>query len=163
MNTSVKLDRIDLKILHELQANARITNQDLAGRVCLSPSSCLQRVRRLEQNDVLTSYHAKVNLPLVCRHLVCLVMASLKNHSQADFKAFEERVNSIPEIVECYTVSGEFDFFLKVICPDMVSYLEINDLLVGSADHAVNLSTHVVMSQSKSFNSINIAALRAAN
>lgn len=163
MNTSVKLDRIDLRILHELQANARITNQDLAERVCLSPSSCLQRVRRLEQDDILMSYHAKVNLSLVCRHLVCIATVSLKNHSQSDFKAFEELVNSIPEIVECYTVSGEFDFFLKVICPDMASYLEINDLLVSSIDHAVNVSTHVVMSQSKSFNSINVATLREAN
>lgn len=163
MKNTLKLDRIDIKILNEMQKNARITNQDLADRVCLSPSSCLQRVRRLEAESILVSYHAQVNLPLICRHLVCIATVSMKNHSQSDFRAFEELIQQMPEVVECYTVSGEFDFFLRIVCPDMNRYLEINDQLVSSADHLVNISTHVVMNQNKSFQEINIGSLMEAS
>jgi len=150
MNDAVKLDKNDLSILRELQKNARITNQDLAAKVGISPSSCLNKVRRLETENILVSYHAKVNLPMVCRHLVCIATVSLKNHLEADFRAFEELVSSIPEIVECFTVSGEFDYFLKIICPDMPKYLEINDELVNSRDYSISIKTHVVMSEGKS-------------
>ena len=153
------LDRIDLRILKELQRNARVTNQDLAIKACLSPSSCLQRVRRLEKNKILLSYHARVNLALICRHLLCIATVSLKNHSQHDFRSFEKRIRELPEVIECFTVSGEFDFFLKVLCPDMHRYLEINELLVGSNDYTVTISTHVVMNQNKHFDGFDIGSL----
>ncbi|WP_019601464.1 Lrp/AsnC family transcriptional regulator [Teredinibacter turnerae] len=155
----VSLDKTDLKILQVLQAEARITNQDLSERVNLSASSCLQRVRRLEQAGVLMSYHSRINLPLICRHIVCIATVSLKNHSQQDFREFEQLVKSTPEVVECYTVSGEFDFFLKIICPDMNQYLKVNDALVSSVNRSITINTHVVMNQNKYFEGLDLGKL----
>ncbi|GLS26343.1 Lrp/AsnC family transcriptional regulator [Marinibactrum halimedae] len=154
-----KLDRTDLKILQILQDEARITNQDLAERVSLSPSSCLQRVRRLESNGVISAYHAKVNLASVCRHVMCIATVTMKNHTREEFRAFEALINTIPEVVECVTVSGEFDFFLRIICPDMSSYLEINERLVSSVNYLVTINTHVVMNENKKFGAIDLSSL----
>lgn len=155
----VSLDKTDLKILQVLQAEARITNQDLAERVSLSPSSCLQRVRRLEQNGILMSYHARINLVEICRHNVFIATVSLKNHSRQIFDDFEKLVKSMPEVVECYTVSGEFDFFLKIICPDMNHYLKINETLLSVADRSITIKTHVVMDENKIYSSVDLASL----
>ena len=128
--TNLKIDKIDLKILERLQKDGRITNQKLAEKVCLSPSSCLQRVRRLENEEVILSYHARIDISRIARHIMCIATVSLKNHTPEEFRAFEDLVESIPEVVECYTVSGESDFFVRIICADMNRYLEINDQLV---------------------------------
>ena len=154
-----RLDNLDLKILAELQSDARITNQKLAERVALSPSSCLQRVRRLEQDGYLLSYHANLNLAAISRHISCIATVTIKDHNPQDFAAFEALVESIPEIVECYTVSGEFDFFLRVICPDMAHYLAINDSLVRSGDYSVSINTHVIMKENKNFQGVELNTL----
>lgn len=155
----MKLDRIDLKILSTLQNDARITNQNLAEAISLSPSSCLQRVRRLENSGVISSYHAQLELNQLCRHLVCIATVAMKNHTQEDFQAFEELITDIDEIVECLTVSGEFDFFLRIVCPDMQRYVEINELLVSSVKHAININTHVVMSENKRYTGVTLSTL----
>ena len=158
--TDLKLDRIDLKILQTLQRNGRITNQNLAEKVCLSPSSCLQRVRRLEKEQVIQSYHARIDLSRVARHIICLATVSLKNHTQQEFKAFESLVESIPEVVECYTVSGESDFLIRIICADMNRYLEINDQLVSSSSYQVTINSYVVMKENKAFEAVELNTLR---
>ena len=158
--TDLKLDRIDLKILQTLQGNGRITNQNLAEKVCLSPSSCLQRVRRLEKEQVIQSYHARIELSRVARHIICLATVSLKNHTQQEFKAFESLVESIPEVVECYTVSGESDFLIRIICADMNRYLEINDQLVSSSSYQVTINSYVVMKENKAFEAVELNTLR---
>jgi len=143
------LDKTDLRILRVLQHEARITNQDLADKIHLSPSSCLMRVRKLEQAGVLESYHASINLKQICRVVQCLVTISMKNQTKKDFAQFQDYVNSVPEVLECYTVSGEFDFFLKVVAPNMERYLELTDLLIECTEAEVHLSTHVVMDENK--------------
>ena len=146
------LDKIDLRILKVLQAQARITNQDLADEIHLSPSSCLMRVRKLEQLGVLESCHASIDLKKICRIVKCIVTISMHNQTKKDFSQFQEYVNKVPEVLECYTVSGAFDFFLKVAAPNMERYLEITDELIECTDAEVNLSTHVVMDENKSVN-----------
>lgn len=160
---SLKLDKLDLRILGILQQDGRITNQKLAEQVNLSPSSCLQRVRRLEQEGVIGSYHAHLNLDSIARHIMCIATVSLKNHTQEEFNAFESLIKTIPEVVECYTVSGESDFLLRVICPDMNRYVEINDQLVGNSSYQVTINTYVVMKENKSFSGVNLATLRDAS
>ena len=156
---STKLDKIDLRILQTLQKDGRITNQNLAERVNLSPSSCLQRVRRLDQAGVISYYQAHLNLGSIARHIICLATISVKNHTQEDFNAFEDLIESIPEVVECYTVSGESDFLLKVICADMRRYVEINDQLVGSSRYQVTINSYVVMKENKAFRGVDLATL----
>ena len=161
--TNLKLDKIDLKILETLQQDGRITNQDLAGQVCLSPSSCLQRVRRLESQQVIRSYHARIDLAAVARHIMCIATVSLKNHTHEEFKAFETLVESIPEVVECYTVSGESDFIIRIICADMNRYLEINNHLVSSSAYQVNINSYVVMKENKAFRRVELKTLKGAD
>ncbi len=155
----MKLDRIDLKILSTLQSDARITNQNLAEAIALSPSSCLQRVRRLENSGIISNYHAQLELNQLCRHLTCIATVAMKNHTQEDFRAFESLIGDIDEIVECLTVSGEFDFFLRIVCPDMQRYVEINEQLVSSVKHAININTHVVMTENKCFKGVALNTL----
>ena len=157
---SVKLDRIDQKILQILQQPGRITNQKLADQVSLSPSSCLQRVRRLETGGVIESYHARVNLTRVARHIICIATVSLRNHTQDEFTAFEALVEAIPEVVECFTVSGESDFLMRIICPDMNRYVEINDQLVASNSYQVTINSYVVMKENKPFRGIDLKTLQ---
>ena len=158
--TDLKIDKIDMKILQTLQKNGRITNQDLAEKVCLSPSSCLQRVRRLENEQVIQYYHARIDLSRITRHIMCIATVSLKNHTQQEFKAFESLIESIPEIVECYTVSGESDFLIRIICADMNRYMEINDQLVGSSSYQVTINSYVVMKENKAFEAVELNSLR---
>lgn len=161
--SQLKLDKIDLKILETLQQNGRITNQDLADKVCLSPSSCLQRVRRLESQQVIQSYHAKIDLAAVARHIMCIAAVSLKNHTHEEFIAFEGLVESIPEVVECYTVSGESDFIVRIICADMNRYLEINNQLVSSSTYQVNINSYVVMKENKAFEKVELKTLKGVD
>ena len=159
---SIKLDKIDQKILQILQQQGRITNQKLADQVSLSPSSCLQRVRRLETGGVIESYHARVDLASVARHIICIATVSLRNHTQDEFNAFEALVESIPEIVECFTVSGESDFLMRIICPDMNRYVEINDQLVSSNSYQVTINSYVVMKENKPYKGIDLSTLQEA-
>ena len=157
---SIKLDRIDQKILQILQQQGRITNQKLADQVSLSPSSCLQRVRRLETGGVIESYQARINLTRVARHIICIATVSLRNHTQDEFTAFEALAEAIPEVVECFTVSGESDFLMRIICPDMNRYVEINDQLVASNSYQVTINSYVVMKENKPFRGIDLKTLQ---
>jgi Lrp/AsnC family transcriptional regulator of ectoine degradation len=153
------LDRTDYKILDILQKNGRITNQELANQVALAPSSCLQRVRRLEVDGLISGYHARVNLYAVCRFVVCVANVKLKNHSHAELLAFQDMVESIPEVVEYYTVSGECDFILKIVCCDMPTYLEINDQLISSLEYSATINTNVVLNENKTFTHVDLDTL----
>jgi len=152
-------DKIDYKILDILQKDGRVTNQELARRVDLAPSSCLQRLRHLEENGYISGYHARVNLHSLCRFVTCIANVNLKNHTHEEFLAFKAMMMSIDEIVECYTVSGECDFILKIICRDMPAYLAINDKLISSQDYAATISSYVVMDENKAFTNVDLETL----
>jgi len=145
------LDQIDQNILWALQGNGRMTNQQLADEVNLSASSCLARVRKLEADDCLGPYLGYVNLDRLCRHIICIAMVSLEHHRQNDFRTFENFVQDVPEVVQCDTVSGGCDFILRIVCPDMERYHEVNEMLLNSGANVVNVKTHVVMSENKKF------------
>lgn len=147
----IKIDRIDLKILQHLQKAGRITNQNLAEKVNLSPSSCLHRVRRLEEAKIILSYQANLRLSSLCRSITCIATVTLSNHTQEDFLAFEKLTVDLPEVVESHTVSGGFDFFLKVVAGDMAAYLELTNKLIQGMSCGVNINTHVVMKEIKAF------------
>lgn len=145
------IDQIDLKILSILQNDAKITNHELSSKVNLSPSSCLQRVRRLEEEKYIERYMAHIDLDKVCRTVTVILTVSLHDHSNENFELFNRAVENYAEIVECYTVSGNFDYFLRAVCPDMKSYLKLNDTLISCMDGTANISSHVVLEYTKSF------------
>jgi len=154
-----KLDKIDYKIIDILQKDGRVTNQELARQVDLAPSSCLSRVRSLEEEGFISGYHARINLRKVCRFVTCIAGVHLKNHTYQEFLAFKNMVATIPEIAEYYTVSGECDFILKIICCDMAAYLAINDKLISSSEYSATINSYVVMEENKAFTNVDLDTL----
>ena len=145
------MDKKDRNILTTLQANARITNQDLAEAVHLSPSPCLQRVRKLEQAGVIGPYLTQVNLPKICRSITVFATLTLRNHEMDEFRQVEAAIRAIPEAVECHKVSGSFDYLVKFVCRDIERYHALSDELLQKGAGAIRLSSHVMLDKTKEF------------
>lgn len=120
-----KLDRIDLKILAQLQANGRMTNVELARQVGLSPSPCLLRVKQLEKAGYITGYGAYINLRMLGETVLVFTEVTLSDHRREDFARFEKAVYAVDEIVECHLVSGGYDYLLKFVTKGVVHYQTI--------------------------------------
>jgi Lrp/AsnC family transcriptional regulator, leucine-responsive regulatory protein len=116
------LDPIDLKILRELQADARLPNLMLAERVGLSPSPCSRRVRLLEESGVIEGYRAILNREAVNLGLTVFADVRVERHTQKNADLFVEAVLAMDEIVACHMVSGDADFLLEVVVRDMAAY-----------------------------------------
>ena len=127
MGSPVKthLDEKDIQILSILQTDGRITNADLAKKVNLSPPSVLQRVRALEKAGLIRGYVALLDPDRLGLRLTALVMVRLSLHQERPIEQFRKSVLEIPEILECYHVSGEFDFLLKVVVRDIRAYEQL--------------------------------------
>lgn len=121
-----QLDRIDRRLLHELQQNAKLTNSTLAKRVNLSEPSCLRRVRRLEESGMLRGYVALVDQSKAGYPDNVFVTITLESQQQADLEAFEREVEKLPEVMECHMMSGEADYLLRVIVRDARDYERIH-------------------------------------
>ena len=117
-----RLDSIDWAILKELQADGSITNVELARRVGLSAPPCLRRVRALEQAGIIKSYRALLDPQALGFEIVCFAMVQLAAQGKADLGAFEERVRDWPIVRECWTLSGDIDFILKCVAPNLAAF-----------------------------------------
>ena len=118
----MKLDSIDRKILDALQANGRLSNVELAERVGLSPSPCLRRVRLLEEAGVIKRYVALLNQDAVGLPVSVFISIKLERQHEEDLDRFEAEVSRYPEVLECYLMTGEADYLLRVVVPDLASY-----------------------------------------
>lgn len=118
----VKLDRIDRKILHDLQENGRMTNVELAARAGISAPPCLRRVRTLEEAGVIKGYHADIDANTLGFGITVFAQVGLSNQSETDLKKFEDLVKSWPLVRECYLVSGDADYILKIVAEDWDAY-----------------------------------------
>jgi DNA-binding Lrp family transcriptional regulator len=118
----VKLDRIDRKILSDLQESGRMTNVQLAERAGISAPPCLRRVRALEEAGVIKGYHAEVDANTLGYAVTVFAQVGLSTQSEVDLKKFEDLVRSWPLVRECYLVSGEADYILKIVAEDWDSY-----------------------------------------
>ena len=125
MSVTHKLDRIDIKILSELQRNGRITNVDLAGAVGLSASPCLMRVKRLEKAGYIEGCGAQIGLQKLGDVLMVFTEVTLSDHRHEDFARFENAIRGINEIIECHLVSGGYDYMLKFITQGVNHYQSI--------------------------------------
>ena len=114
----IKLDRIDRRILRDLQDNGRMTNVELANRGGISAPPCLRRVRALEEAGFIRGYHADVNPEALGYKVTIFVFVGLNSQAEDDLVAFEKMVEDWPEVRECHMLSGETDFLLKVIARD---------------------------------------------
>ena len=119
----MKLDRTDKRILSELQANGRISNQELADRVGLSPSPCLRRVKQLEDQGVIEGYAALVNASKLGLKMMALIQIRMDRHTPERFDAFEKTLRDYPQVLECILITGQSaDYQVKVIVEDMEEY-----------------------------------------
>ncbi|KAA3515273.1 Lrp/AsnC family transcriptional regulator [Agrobacterium rosae] len=126
----MKLDRIDVKILYELQKNGRITNVELADLVNLSPSPCLMRVKKLQSEGFITSYSAQINIGKLGQTLTVFTEVTLKNHRQIDFARFLAAVEKLDSVIECHLVSGGYDYLLKFVTGSIGEYQTIMERLI---------------------------------
>ena len=120
-----KLDKTDLKILHILQENSKITNLDLSKKIGLSPAPTLERVKKLENTEIIQSYHAKVNQQAIGLNVKTFVQVSLAWQKDNALNNFMAKVQEIDEIVECYIITGEADFLMKIVCKDIPTYEQL--------------------------------------
>jgi DNA-binding Lrp family transcriptional regulator len=118
-NSMNHLDAIDLRILEELQRDASLSNVELARRVHLSPSPCLARVRALEMSGLIRQYVALLDAKQLGLHLNVFISISLKQQNREALEAFESRIGIRDEVMECYLMTGDADYLLRVAVPDM--------------------------------------------
>jgi Lrp/AsnC family leucine-responsive transcriptional regulator len=118
----MKLDQIDLKILKHLQENARITNADLAEKVGLSPTPCLRRLRRLESEGIIKGYHTEINRDALGVNVTVVTLVKLEREDDTTLRDFEAQIRKRPEVMECYLVTGKFDYFIRVVIPSLAAY-----------------------------------------
>ena len=119
----MELDKYDRLILEQLQKNGRMTNQELADAICLSPSPCLRRVRQLEEAGLIDGYVALLNARKLGLTLMAFIQISMDKHTPERFDSFEKTVRSYPEVLECHLITGQSaDYLLKVIVKDMDDY-----------------------------------------
>ncbi|GGD02288.1 Lrp/AsnC family transcriptional regulator [Aquisalinus flavus] len=118
----MKLDQIDRKILHYLQENARITNADLAEKVGLSPTPCLRRLRRLETEGIIKGYRTEINREALGVGVTVVILVKLEKEDETSLRSFEAEISQRPEVMECYLVTGKFDYFMRVIIPTLTAY-----------------------------------------
>src|SRR5215204_1877705 len=126
----MKLDKIDIKILSELQKNGRISNVELAERVNLSPSPCLMRVKKLQAEGFITGYSAQIDVSKLGQTLTVFTEITLRNHRQNDFARFLATVEKFDSVVECHLVSGGYDYLVKFVTPGITEYQIMMERLV---------------------------------
>lgn len=144
------LDEVDVQILSILQSDGRITNADLAKKVNLSPPSVLQRVRNLENLGLIKGYFALLDAERLGYRITALAMISLSLHQEQPIERFRKAIQDIPEVLECYHVSGEFDFLLKIVVRDIRAYELLIREKLSKIKGIGQIKTSFVLAQPKS-------------
>ncbi len=146
----VKLDRIDRRILHDLQAEGRTTNVELAKRAGISAPPCLRRVRALEEAGFILGYHADLEPKALGYHVTVFAQVGLSSQAEPDLEAFEATVKSWPEVRECYMLAGETDFLLKIVAPDWDAYQEFLTTKLTAAANVSHVKSALSIRAAKS-------------
>lgn len=143
------MDAIDKKILDILQQDGRITNKELASQLGLSPPPTLERVKKLEKQGFISSYAALVNPKKINVNNVLMVSISLTHHTDETINDFRSQVLALSEVLECYHVTGEEDYLLKVVCRDMEDYERFIVKKLSALKNVGKIKTSVVLSTLK--------------
>lgn len=146
---NVKLDKTDLKILKLLQENSKITNLELSKKIGLSPAPTLERVKKLETSGIIKSYHAHVDPEKIGLNVQTFILVNLAWQKPNALENFLEKIKKIPEVIECYIITGDADFILKVICSDLRSYEKLLFNTLSQIEEVERLKTLMTMSKPK--------------
>ncbi|MCQ2193398.1 MAG: Lrp/AsnC family transcriptional regulator [Paludibacteraceae bacterium] len=145
MNATSVLDDIDIRILQELQQNSRLTNKELAARIHLSTTPTFERHRRLEREGYIKQYTAIVDADRIDRGFTVICNISTQNIFKDKIDDFREHVQEWKEVTECYNVSGDFDFSMKVCVSSMKAYQEFIINKVGAIPYILKIQSTFVM------------------
>lgn len=151
------LDRIDRRILTLLQEDGRMAMKDLAEHVGLSITPCIERVKRMERDGVITGYYARVDPAQLGAALLVFVEITLDHKNGNMFEKFRREVMKVPEVLECHLVSGEFDYLIKARIGEMADYRKILGNVLLQLPGAVQSKSYVVMEEVKETLTIPIA------
>ncbi len=143
------LDRTDRRILECLQADGRISNVNLARKVNLTPTPCIERVKRLERQGYIRGYTALLNPEMVNASLLVFVEIDLSHNSPDAFRKFRDEARRLPEILDCHLVSGNFDYLIKARVSDMKAYRELLGEKILSLPGVNDSRSYVVMEEIK--------------
>ncbi|MBX9452497.1 MAG: Lrp/AsnC family transcriptional regulator [Mesorhizobium sp.] len=151
-----RLDKFDRKILAHLQEDARLTNNDLSERVNLSPSQCSRRRQRLEDEGLIRGYRAVLDRDRLGFPLVNVISVTLATHNRDNARRFGELLTRLPEVQEAHALTGEMDYILKVVTPDLKSLADfVNDVLLPH-DSVQHVKTAIVLETLKETNALPI-------
>lgn len=149
MKSTYTLDTTDLRILSALQNNSRLTVKELASAIHLSPTPTFERVKRLERDGYITKYMAVLNAEKLECGFIAFCYLKLKQHTRENAMRIMEAVQNIPEIAECYNISGDYDFLLKIYTRDMKSYQKFLLRILGDLDCIGSLNSTFVLGEVK--------------
>jgi DNA-binding Lrp family transcriptional regulator len=153
----VKLDKIDRKILHHLQSNARMTNVELAQAAGISAPPCLRRVRALEEKDIIRGYHAHLNHAALGYTVCVFAYVKLVSQAEPDLRKFEDSVKEWDMVRECHMIAGEVDYILKVVAPDWSSYQQFLANELSATDNVTSVKSNLSMATVKDTPGIPVA------
>ncbi len=156
MPTDKSLDRTDRNILEILQVDGRISNVDLAKKVALSPTPCLERVRRLERAGYIKGYVALADAAKLNANTQAFIQVSLANTSTSNLEEFSRRMRELPEVESCHMVAGGFDYLLKIRCADMQDYQRFLGEQLAAIPLIAQTHTYVVIEEVKSETAISL-------
>lgn len=143
-----KLDNKDKQLLMALQSHARSSVAELASSVNLSDTPCLRRIKKLEQSQVITGYHAAINPQALSLNVLVYAFVRLNQNSASAANLFEQQVEKLPHVLECSVISGSYDYLLKIISKDLLSYESFVKHKLGTIECIANIESTVVLKQS---------------
>jgi len=144
-STAVKLDQKDLAILKLLQHNARITVKEISDKVHLSTTPVYERIKWMEETGVIKQYATLLDHSKLNKELMVIVYVSLKQHNKTAGSKFVKAINDMSEVLECYSISGEFDFMLKVVSENMNDYYDFHVNRLSEIENIGNVQSVFVM------------------
>lgn len=147
MQSSASLDPFDLKILVHLQREGRCSNVDLSAAIGLSESPCLLRTKRLQEIGIIRGYRAEVALEKLGSHVIVFSEVTISSHRPRDFRKFEAGAGKYHEIVECYNVSGGYDYLLKIVAPSISYFQALMDRMLEDDIGIEKFASRIVLRQ----------------
>lgn len=145
LNASISLDEKDIAILKLLQENARITVKEIADNIHLSPTPVHERIKRLEESNIIKQYATLLNSEKLGKALMVICYVSLRQHDKKAGLQFIKAINELNEVIECYSISGEFDFMLKVLAADMVDFYNFHVNKLSQVENMGHVQSVFVM------------------
>ncbi|WP_417816026.1 Lrp/AsnC family transcriptional regulator [Thalassospira alkalitolerans] len=153
-----QLDKLDLKLLAELQRDGRLTNNELSERIALSPSQCSRRRARLEADGFIRGYRADIDRQKMGLGLMVVISVTLATHNRDNAKRFSDLLANLPEVLEAYSLTGEMDYHLKVVTKDLAALSHfVNEVLLPH-DSVQHVKTSIVLNVLKDFEGLAIKA-----